>query len=189
MIARRAERAVRRVVRRGRLASRAAALRLVHWPVLEETDVDPTTVHRVLAVRLDRLGDLVLTLPAIDALAETFPNAHRMVMVRPAFAPLLEGRPSVHRVIVAEHDTDVHALALEIRSLRPDLAVDFSAVDDLLAARALALAGTANRVGLAGGGREVYFTKTAEIEVPCSVSEMGGLAVATGTALGLGSRL
>jgi heptosyltransferase-2 len=177
MIARLVERAARRAVHRARLVSRGAALRLAHWPPFEQRRVDPANVHRILAVRLDRLGDLVLTLPALDALAESYPNAHRMVMVRPALAPLIHGRPSVHRVVVAEHDSDVEALARRMASCEADLAVDFSAVDDLRAARALVLAGVRDRVGLAGGGREVYFTNTASPDRPCSLSELNGRVV------------
>jgi len=177
VIARLVERAARRAVHRARLASRSAALRLSSWPAFEQRRVDAAQVRRILAVRLDRLGDVVLTLPALDALAESYPNAHRMVMVRPALAPLIHGRPSVHRVVVAEHDADVHALARVMAACEPDLAVDFSAVDDLRAARALVLARVRDRVGLAGGGREVYFTNTASPDAPCSLSELNGLVV------------
>jgi ADP-heptose:LPS heptosyltransferase len=161
VIARLIERAARRVARRGMLAARSGFLRMTHASGLVSQELDPSAVERILAVRLDRLGDLVLTLPAIDDLAVAYPNAHRVMMVPPAHAPLLRGRPAVHRVVAAEHDGDVGALALGIAAVEPDLAVDFSPVDDLRAARAMALARVPARVGLAGGGREVYFTKTA----------------------------
>jgi ADP-heptose:LPS heptosyltransferase len=161
VIGRLIERTARKAARRGILAARAGLLRMTHASGLTTREIDPSSVGRVLAVRLDRLGDLVLTLPALDDLAAAYPNAHRVVMVPPAHAPLLRGRPAVHRVVAAEHDGDVHALALGIAAVEPDLAVDFSPIDDLRAARALALARVPDRVGLAGGGREVYFTKTA----------------------------
>jgi heptosyltransferase-2 len=160
MILRLIERGARRVARRGMLAARAGFLRMTHASGLVAREFDPSSIRRILAVRLDRLGDLVLTLPALDDLAVAYPNAHRVVMVPPAHAPLLRGRTTLHRVVVAEHDGDVSALALKIAAVEPDLAIDFSPIDDLRAARAMALARVPARVGLAGGGREVYFTKT-----------------------------
>ena len=89
MIGRLIERTARRVARRGMLAARAGFLRMTHASGLAEREIDPSKVERILAVRLDRLGDLVLTLPAIDDLAVAYPNAHRVMMVPPAHAPLL----------------------------------------------------------------------------------------------------
>lgn len=178
MIARLIERAARRVARRGILAARSGFLRITHASGLVSREFDPSAIRRILAVRLDRLGDLVLTLPALDDLAAAYPNAHRVVMVPPAHAPLLRGRAAVHRVIAAEHDGDVRELALGIAAAEPDLGVDFSPVDDLRAARAMALARVPARVGLAGGGREVYFTKTASAGIRSRpLTEANGLVV------------
>ena len=122
MILRLTERALRKTARRGMLAARAGFLRLTHASGLSARELDPRAIRRILAVRLDRLGDLVLTLPALDDLANAYPNAHRAVMVPPAHAPLLRGRSAIHRVVVAEHDGDVGALAIRIAAIEPDLA-------------------------------------------------------------------
>jgi ADP-heptose:LPS heptosyltransferase len=158
MILRLVDRAARRAARRVLLAARSGFLRWTHASGLTPRELDPAAIHRILAVRLDRLGDLVLTLPALDDLAAAYPNAHRAALVPQAHAPLLQGRTAIHRVVAAEHEGDVGALAMRIAAIEPDLAVDFSPVDDLRAARAMALARVPFRVGLAGGGREVYFT-------------------------------
>lgn len=54
---------------------------------------------RLLVIRLDRIGDLTLSLPAVQALRDRFPNAHIAMMTRPATAPLVEGHPAVDEVI------------------------------------------------------------------------------------------
>ena len=54
---------------------------------------------RLLVIRLDRIGDVTLSLPAVQALRDRFPNAHISVMTRPATAPLVEGHPAVDEVI------------------------------------------------------------------------------------------
>lgn len=53
----------------------------------------------ILLVRLDRIGDLVLSLPAIGAIRERFPNARISVVTRAATQTILEGHPDVDEVI------------------------------------------------------------------------------------------
>ena len=52
----------------------------------------------MLFVRLDALGDLVLTTPCFDALKRRYPNADLHVVVQPATASLIEHDPRVDRV-------------------------------------------------------------------------------------------
>jgi ADP-heptose:LPS heptosyltransferase len=54
----------------------------------------------MLVVRNDRVGDLVLSLPALQAVRRQWWRAHVAVLVSPHTAPLLEGTPYVDEVIV-----------------------------------------------------------------------------------------
>ncbi len=54
---------------------------------------------KILVVRLDRMGDVVLSLPAIEAIKNRFPNAFLSVMVRPYTREIVEGHPLVDEVI------------------------------------------------------------------------------------------
>ena len=54
---------------------------------------------KVLVIRLDRIGDVVLSLPAMQAIRDRFPNASISVVTRPATAPLVEGHPAVNKVL------------------------------------------------------------------------------------------
>ncbi len=54
---------------------------------------------KVLVVRLDRVGDVILSLPAVAAIRARFPNATISVMVRPYTQPLIEDHPLVDEVI------------------------------------------------------------------------------------------
>jgi len=58
---------------------------------------------RILVVRLDRIGDLMLSLPAIEALRRRFPSASISVMTRPATRALFEGQPAVDEVIAYDY--------------------------------------------------------------------------------------
>jgi heptosyltransferase-2 len=59
---------------------------------------------KILIIRLDRVGDLVLSLPAIGALRRRFPQAKISVMTRPYTKSLLEGHPLVDEVIVYDYE-------------------------------------------------------------------------------------
>lgn len=78
-------------------------------------------VRRLVIVRDDRLGDFVLTLPAVDALRHTYPKSELALVVSPAVQPLAEHVPGVDRVVAAPRDA--RGLAAWLRSFRPDLVV------------------------------------------------------------------
>ena len=54
----------------------------------------------ILVVRLDGIGDCVLTLPLLDALRQRYPSSRITVLVSPAARTLFEGHPSVDEVLV-----------------------------------------------------------------------------------------
>ncbi len=60
----------------------------------------PRTAKRVLVVRHDRLGDMILTTPVFDLLREVAPGVEIDVLASPKNAPLLEGDARVARVLV-----------------------------------------------------------------------------------------
>ncbi len=58
----------------------------------------------ILLVRLDRIGDLVLSLPAIRAVRERFPNARISVVTRVATQTILEGHRDIDEVIAYHYE-------------------------------------------------------------------------------------
>jgi ADP-heptose:LPS heptosyltransferase/glycosyltransferase involved in cell wall biosynthesis len=60
--------------------------------------VDQTAAPKVLFVRLDSLGDVVLTTPCFEAVKRRYPGATVDVVVQPAPAAALEGNPYVDHV-------------------------------------------------------------------------------------------
>ena len=59
---------------------------------------------KILVVRLDRIGDAVLSLPAIQELRNRFPDALISVLLRPQTQELLEGHPAVDEVIAYDYE-------------------------------------------------------------------------------------
>lgn len=108
----------------------------VHGPRVR-LPLSPAEVRRILVIRVDLLGDLVFSLPTIQALADAYPRARVDALVLPYTAPVLSGVRSVGRI----HTLDVHryrrprgvgelaTLVGTIRALRQeryDLAVSLS---------------------------------------------------------------
>lgn len=57
---------------------------------------------KILIIRNDRLGDIVLALPSILLLKELHPHSEIYFLASPAVAPLLEHINDIHEVIVSE---------------------------------------------------------------------------------------
>jgi ADP-heptose:LPS heptosyltransferase len=62
--------------------------------------LDPASIKRILVVRDDRIGDMVVTTPLLSFLRETVPNAEIDVLASPANAPIAERHPGVTTVYV-----------------------------------------------------------------------------------------
>ncbi|MBI4601299.1 MAG: glycosyltransferase family 9 protein [Planctomycetes bacterium] len=124
-------------------------------------DLDPGEVRKILLVRTSALGDVVHTLPALDALRESFPSAEIHWLVEPLGARLLEGHPKLDRLVVLPRQrwkrdarsplrwpaiaVEVLRLAAGLRRERYDLVIDFHG--NLRSAAILALAGGRRRIG------------------------------------------
>ncbi|HEV2211028.1 MAG TPA: glycosyltransferase family 9 protein [Verrucomicrobiae bacterium] len=91
---------------------------------------------RILLIRLGGLGDVVFTLPAVQALRAAFPQAQMDFLVDKKFASLLEGFPGIQNVLTLDRAgckrLNPRALLLETVSLlwrlrrrRFGLVVDF----------------------------------------------------------------
>ena len=63
----------------------------------------PRTTLKILLIRLDRIGDVVLSLPAVDAVRRHFPMASISMMVRPYTKEIVEGYPGIDEVLVYDY--------------------------------------------------------------------------------------
>jgi lipopolysaccharide heptosyltransferase II len=99
--------------------------------------LEPGEVRRILVIRLDLLGDVVFSIPTIEALAEAFPGAEIDVLTLPFSAPVVRGHPSVRDVFTIDVNQyrrprgwrrlgELRDLLQELRGRRYDLAVGLS---------------------------------------------------------------
>ena len=137
-----------------------AALRDWREPLPPLRAGDPG-IRRILVVRVDLLGDVVLSTPAVRALRRAYPRAQIDMLVQAPFDGILADDPDIHRALVwnphvwrnprnwARWSAWRAALAMLRRMRRPryDLAVSVSGDIGSIVTR---LSGARRRVGYAG---------------------------------------
>ena len=121
---------------------------------------------KILIVKLSAIGDVIHTLPALNAIRKHYPDAHITWLVEEAASSLIEGHTALNRVLVSKRKTWLKGLAKrsclknireacgfikDLRDTRYDLILDFQA---LLKSGVL--------IGLARGGRKIGFDKGME---------------------------
>ncbi|MBN1587222.1 MAG: glycosyltransferase family 9 protein [Candidatus Omnitrophica bacterium] len=86
-------------------------------------------VQRILVIRTDRLGDLLLNIPAVRALRQSYANAYLAMLVQPHLREVVDTNPDVDEVI--EYDKNgserswgaTLAMAWQLRLKRFDMVV------------------------------------------------------------------
>ncbi|MGH7740752.1 MAG: glycosyltransferase family 9 protein [Candidatus Eiseniibacteriota bacterium] len=90
--------------------------------------VSPAPIRRVALVRPRFLGDICLTLPALDAVRAACPLARVAYVVERESAPLLEGDPRIDELIVTSRSAravETFALIRRLRRFAPQVMFDF----------------------------------------------------------------
>ncbi len=111
--------------------------------------------EKILLIRLDRLGDFVLSLPVVDSLRAAYPKAQIHVLVRPYLEELARLVKNIDEVIVFKGFWPaVRALKRQKYDTVIDLLYDYPLLNALLAY----FSGALRRIGFNAGFREIFFT-------------------------------
>jgi heptosyltransferase-2 len=84
---------------------------------------------RILIMRLDKIGDVMLSTPVLRAVREAYPKSHIAVMVRPYAEDIVRGNPYIDELIIYDKDSRYKSFwatakfALTLRKKRFDLAL------------------------------------------------------------------
>lgn len=84
---------------------------------------------KILLLQLKRIGDLILTTPAITALHKSFPDTELTIVVSSECADLLPAIPSVDRSLIARRNPRDLVLFFSIAGSRFDCCIDFTGND------------------------------------------------------------
>jgi heptosyltransferase-2 len=123
----------------------------------------PVTPRRVLVKETNWLGDVVISLPALRAVRDAFPDATLAVLVKDHLASFFDGTPWVDEVIPytlapgVRRVRQIGRIVADIRARRFDLAVLFPS--SFASALWAFLAGVPERVGWARDARRPLLTR------------------------------
>lgn len=78
----------------------------------------PAAVEGLLIWSMDRIGDVVRATPALRALAQHYPAAHRCAVIAGRAAPVLAHSPHLHETHVVERPYDVRAHVQALAAVR-----------------------------------------------------------------------
>ena len=73
---------------------------------------------KILVIRLDRIGDVVLSTPVIKALRDAMPDSHIAFMVRPYARDIVEGNPYLSEVIVYDKSGPEKSIAGNLKFIK-----------------------------------------------------------------------
>jgi lipopolysaccharide heptosyltransferase II len=120
-------------------------------------------IGSILFIRVDRVGDMALSTPALRTITAALPKVQLTVMASPANAPVLKNNPDVDEVIVYDRSAGLLEKKKFINGLKSrhfDLVIDPYTDYELKTAWLTGLSGAAHRIGYAAFGREIFFNCT-----------------------------
>jgi len=152
--------------------------------------------HRVLFLRHDRIGDMILTTGILRAIAEAYPTIQLDVLASPINAAILRNEPYVHEVVVARTKKPASwpGTFRDLRARRYDAVIDCMITAPSLTTLLLMIAsGARYRIGVRQGNDFAYTLAVPPREAAEHlVDKLGALLAAFGlqpTALDLRPRV
>ena len=143
------------------MTARGVALKTLRF-LLFQRNISPLpqNIGSILFIRVDRVGDMVLSTPAFRAIKAALPKVQLTVMASPANAPILKNHPDVDEVMVYDQSISIIEKMKFFNGLRSrhfDLAIDPYTDYEVKTAWLAGMSGAAHRIGYAAFGREIFF--------------------------------
>jgi heptosyltransferase-2 len=126
--------------------------------VIGQPPIHPSDIRRIFIRATNWVGDMVMSLPAIEAVRDIFPDAFIAVLARPWVTALIEHHPAVDQIIpfqkrggIFRNASDIIRISRMLRQMRFDLAILFQNAFE--AALIAYLSGIKYRIGYNTDGR------------------------------------
>lgn len=94
----------------------------------DQPRIDPSHLDKILLLRLRRMGDVIMTTPAVSALKEFYPQASLAYVIEEPFRRLVEGHPAIDQVISIPPGQKLPSFLRLLRKIRKekyDVVIDF----------------------------------------------------------------
>jgi len=117
--------------------------------------------HRVLYLRYDRIGDMIMATGLIRAIASSHPGLQLDVLASPSNAPVLEGNPYVRRVLRFDRRRagQIPGVLRVLRDGRYDAVIDGMVMSPSVTMMLLMIAtGAPHRIGIRGRKNDFVYT-------------------------------
>lgn len=116
-------------------------------------------IKKILIIRIDRIGDVVLSTPTFRALREYFPRTYIALLVKPETEAIVSQNPWANEVIIYEEENLAKRFKFiqGLRKRRFDLTIDLIWDYPLKSALLAYLSGAKYRVGYDIAGRGIFF--------------------------------
>ncbi|MCM8796418.1 MAG: lipopolysaccharide heptosyltransferase II [Candidatus Omnitrophica bacterium] len=111
-------------------------------------------IRKILLLRHDRIGDMVLSTPVFYALRRGYPNAVIVVLASVSNKEVIKYDPAVNEIIVYQ---GIWHFLKEFRDKEIDLAIDLFYTYELKSAFLTYIFGARYRMGFENAGRQIFF--------------------------------
>lgn len=150
---------IKSVIKTLYLAFRSCTFRAFGFLLHKEHPSPPEDLRNILFIRMDRIGDMVLSIPAFTAIKTAWPWTHLTILSSRASAAVLKNNPHVDEIIICDSLSSPMERLRLVRGLREhrfDLAIDPYDDYELKTAWIAWMSGATHRVGYAAYGREIF---------------------------------
>lgn len=128
---------------------------------------DNREIKKILLLRHDRIGDMVLSTGVFKALKKAYPDASIMVLASDSNKEVLQNNPDIDEVLVYK---GLRWFLKEVRQWKPDLALDLFYTYELKTAFLTYISGAKYRLGFENADRQVFFNiKGPKMTKACSM--------------------
>jgi len=94
----------------------------------DQPRIDPKKIKKILLIRLRRIGDVIMTTPAVSVLKKNFHETELSYVIEKPYADLIAGNPQINEVLMLPAHArikDFFSVIKKIRKKRFDAVIDF----------------------------------------------------------------
>lgn len=94
----------------------------------DQPRIDPENIKKILLIRLRRIGDVIMTTPAVSVLKKNFPETALSYVIEKPYADLITGNPLITETFILPAHArikDFFSVVKKIRKKKFDAVIDF----------------------------------------------------------------
>ena len=94
----------------------------------DQPRIDAENIKKILLIRLRRIGDVIMTTPAVSVLKKNFPDTELSYVIEKPYADLITGNPLIKETFILpahSHIKDFFSVIKKIRKKKFDAVIDF----------------------------------------------------------------